>query len=173
MNKVILWVAQGFGAGRIPVAPGTFGSIVGLLWFALLLQLKSFGFFLTGTILGLALSVWLCGKGEQLLKQKDPGPVVFDEIAAMPVCFISWIALLMRNTGLPPSPGYFFSRQTWLWTLGVFAVFRLFDVIKPWPVRQSQALIGGWGITIDDLLAAFYVNAVVLVVVAFLPLPGR
>jgi phosphatidylglycerophosphatase A len=48
--------------------------------------------------------------------------------------------------------------------IGVFAAFRFFDVAKPWPVRQSQALPGGWGITVDDFLAAFYVNAVVLLV---------
>ena len=48
--------------------------------------------------------------------------------------------------------------------LGVFAAFRFFDATKPWPVRQSQALPGGWGITVDDVLAAIYVNALVLLV---------
>ena len=54
--------------------------------------------------------------------------------------------------------------RTWPLTLGVFALFRFFDVVKPWPVRQSQALPGGWGITVDDALAAVYVNGVVLAV---------
>jgi phosphatidylglycerophosphatase A len=173
VNKVLLWIAQGFGVGRVPVAPGTFGSLVGVLWFGLLLLPKSFGIFLTGTAAGLALSVWLCGVGEQEIGKKDPGSVVFDEIAAVPVCFISWIVLLMRNTGLPPAPGYFFSRRAWLGTLAVLAAFRFFDVVKPWPVRQSQSLIGGWGITVDDLLAAVYVNGVVLAVFAGVTLFNR
>jgi phosphatidylglycerophosphatase A len=50
---------------------------------------------------------------------------------------------------------------------GVFVAFRLFDVWKPWPVRQSQTLAGGWGVTIDDALAAVYVNVVVVVVLLF------
>ena len=49
-------------------------------------------------------------------------------------------------------------------TLGVFALFRFFDVLKPWPVQQSQSLPGGWGVTIDDVLAAIYVNLAVLLV---------
>ena len=166
MNKVLLWIAQGFGIGRIPVAPGTFGSLVGLLWFAVLLHAKSFGIFLAGTTGGIALSVWLCGVGEKLLNRKDPGPVVLDEIAAVPVCFVGWIAMMMHHSDSLPAPGYFFSPSTWLATLGVFVAFRLFDVVKPWPVRQSQSLPGGWGITVDDLLAAIYVNVVVLAVIA-------
>ncbi len=173
MNKVLLWIAQGFGIGRIPVAPGTFGSLVGLLWFALLLQSKSFGIFLAGAIAGLALSVWLCGVGEKLLNRRDPGSVVLDEIAAVPLCFISWIELVIRYSGSLPAPGYFFATRTWLPTLGVFAAFRLFDVVKPWPVRQSQSLSGGWGITVDDALAAVYVNIVVLLVFAGASLLNR
>jgi phosphatidylglycerophosphatase A len=166
VNKVLLWIAQGFGVGRIPVAPGTFGSLVGLLWFVLLLQLKSFGVFLAGGIIGLALSIWLCGAAEQLLNRKDPGSVVLDEIAAVPLCFVGWIVLEMRHSVSLPAAGYFFSASTWLPTLGVFVAFRLFDVLKPWPVRQSQSFPRGWGITVDDVLAAVYVNVVVLAVFA-------
>ena len=90
---VKLWIAQGFGVGRIPRAPGTFGSLVGVLWFGLLLMPGSMGIFIGGTIAAIALSVWLCGAGEQLLGQKDPGSVVLDEIAALPVCFLGWVAI--------------------------------------------------------------------------------
>lgn len=164
MNTVLLWIAQGFGVGRIPVAPGTFGSVVGLIWFALLLLTGNFWIFLTGSIIGLGLSVWLCGVGEKVLNAKDPGSVVFDEIAAIPICFMGWVAIQLCKTGSLPAPGHFFSKQNWLPTLGVFAAFRFFDVLKPWPVRQSQSLPGGWGVTVDDFLAAIYVNAVVLAV---------
>ena len=152
--------------GRIPVAPGTFGSLAGLLWCALLLLARSGWTFLGGTLAGLALSVWLCGVGEKILRQKDPGSVVFDEIAAMPICFVGWLGVVAWKTGSWPAPDYFLSKQTWLPAAGVFAAFRFFDVVKPWPVRQSQSLPGGWGITVDDTLAALYVNAVVLMAYA-------
>jgi phosphatidylglycerophosphatase A len=164
VNAFILWLAQGFGIGRIPVAPGTFGTAVGLVWFALLLLVGNLGLYVAGCIVGLGLSVWLCGAGEKILKMKDPGSVVADEIAAIPICFLGWVVVQLRHTGAFPTPEYFFSKQHLLPTLGVFAAFRLFDVWKPWPVRQSQSFPGGWGVTVDDALAAVYVNAVVLVV---------
>lgn len=162
MNGFLLWIAQGLGIGRIPVAPGTFGSLAGLLWFALLLLAGNGWGFSIGTIAGLALSVWLCGKAERILGQKDPGSAVLDEIAAMPVCFAGWLAVAAWKTHAWPGPEYFLSGHSWLSTIAVFAAFRFFDVVKPWPVRQSQSLPGGWGVTVDDVLAAAYVNAVAL-----------
>ena len=161
MNAFLLWLAQGFGVGRIPFAPGTFGSVVGLGWFALLLAAGNFWILLGGTVLGLAASVWLCGAGERILKQTDPGSVVMDEIAAIPVCFAGWVITRHAHNGVLPTVEYFFSEKTLWLTLGVFVLFRLFDVWKPWPVRQSQKLPGGWGVTTDDFLAALYVNAVI------------
>jgi len=166
VNAIFLWIAQGFGSGRIPVAPGTYGSIVGLAWFALLLLTGYLGLFLGGTFLGRALSVWLCGVGEKILGKTDPGSIVLDEITAIPLCFAGWLSALIWKTNAFPSPEFFFSKQNLLPTLGVFAAFRLFDVWKPWPVRQSQNLSGGLGVTMDDALAAIYVNVVVLAVYA-------
>jgi phosphatidylglycerophosphatase A len=161
---VKLWLAQGFGIGRVPVAPGTFGSILGLVWFGLLLSIGHVWCLIAGTAVGLGISVWLCGAAEKQLGQKDPGSVVLDEIAALPVCFVSWVALYFLRNGTLPSPHYFVSKRNWLLTLGVFAAFRWFDIWKPWPARQSQALPGGWGITIDDFLAALYVAILVLLI---------
>ena len=165
-----LWLAQGFGIGRIPVAPGTFGSGVGVLWFALLLLTGHAWLFVAGMLAAIALSVWLCGVAEQLLGKTDPGSVVLDEIAALPVCFLGLVAIKWYQTGSLPAPAGFFSSHGWLLTLGVFIAFRFFDVAKPWPIRQSQALPGGWGVTVDDVLAALYVNAVVLLIYAVKPL---
>lgn len=159
-----LWIAQGFGVGRIPVAPGTFGSVVGVLWFAMLLATGNPWLFSIGMIAGIGLSVSLCGLAEEILGQKDPGCVVLDEIAAMPVCFLVWVGILYTRNGSLPTPEYFFSPSNWLGTVAVFAAFRLFDVAKPWPVRQSQSLPGGWGVTVDDVLAAVYVNLLALLV---------
>jgi len=163
MNAFILWIAQGFGAGRIPVAPGTCGSLIGLLWFFLLLQTGNFWLYLIGTVLGLALSVWLCGKAERILNQTDPGSIVLDEIAAMPLCFVVWVA----RAEPWPVVNSFLGPRTWLLTALVFALFRIMDIAKPWPIRRSQRLPGGWGVTIDDALAAIYVAALSLLPALF------
>jgi phosphatidylglycerophosphatase A len=162
--SVALWLAQGFGVGRIPVAPGTFGSIVGVLWFLLLLAARNPGLYFVGTIAGIGVSVPLCGVAEKILKQCDPGSVVLDEIIALPICFFGWVGILYFKNGAMPAVEYFFSPGVWPLTLGVFAAFRFFDVLKPWPVRQSQSLPGGWGVTVDDVLAALYVNVVILLI---------
>jgi len=164
LNKLafILWIAQGFGVGGIPFVPGTFGSLVGLLWFALLVATGSIWFLLVGTVVGLCFSVGVVGVAEKILKQTDPGSVVLDEITAMPVCFLGWVAIDLARSGVMPGLDAFFSRSNWPLTLGVFVAFRFFDILKPWPIYQSQRLPGGWGVTIDDVLAAVYVNGVVL-----------
>jgi len=146
------------------VAPGTFGSVLGLLWFGVLLSSGQVWSLVSGTAMGLGISVWLCGAAEKALGKKDPSSVILDEITAMPVCFVSWVALYFLRNGTLPSPHYFVSKRNWFLTLGVLAAFRLFDIWKPWPVRQSQAWPGGWGITIDDFLAALYVAALVLLI---------
>jgi phosphatidylglycerophosphatase A len=151
-----LWVAQGLGCGNIPGAPGTFGSLLGVVWFALLLWPRSPILFAMGTAAGIALSVWLCGLAEKELGQKDPSSVVLDEIAALPLCFAAWLGVYFEKHQALPGPEYFFRQETWLLTAGTFVLFRIFDILKPWPLRQSQALPRGWGITADDLLAATY-----------------
>lgn len=165
-KRFLLWIAQGFGSGRVPVAPGTFGSIVGVLWFSVLLASGRLWVLIAGTLVGIALSVWLCDVAEKELRQKDPESVVLDEIAAIPICFFAWLLFVRSKIGSLPSLDYCLSEHHWLWVLAIFALFRLFDVAKPWPVRQSQSLRGGWGITIDDVLAALYVNLVVLLLEA-------
>jgi phosphatidylglycerophosphatase A len=164
-SSFTLWLAQGFGAGRIPFAPGTFGSLVGLVWFfTLLLASSSFWVYVLYTILGIGLSIWVCGTAERILKQTDPSSVVLDEIVALPVCFAGWVAILFFQSARMPTPEFFVSPPVLPLTLLVFAAFRFFDILKPWPVRQSQRLRGGWGVTIDDILAAVYVNLVFLAV---------
>jgi phosphatidylglycerophosphatase A len=163
-SRMALWVAQGFGVGRVPVAPGTFGSVVGLAWFAVLVAGGRLWVLVAGCVAGAVLSVWLCGIAEGLLGKKDPGSVVLDEIIAMPCCFLGWVGMVTWKTGTAPSLSYFFSGRHWLLIIGVFAAFRFFDVLKPWPANKSQSLPGGWGITVDDLLAAGYVNVAVVLV---------
>lgn len=157
-DNLALWVAQGFGAGRSPVAPGTFGSMAGLLWFALLVQPGALWLFCAGTVLGLAGSVWCCGAAERILKKTDPPSVVLDELAAIPACFLVPVLGEVVRTGQLPGLDRFFTGRGWVLTGAVFLLFRLFDILKPWPVRQIQKLPGGWGVTADNVLAAVYVN---------------
>lgn len=160
MRTLALWIAQGFGIGRIPFAPGTFGSALGLVWLALLLHTRNLWFYLGGTVLGLGLSVWLCGIAEKILQKKDPSSVVLDEIAAIPVCFSGFIILFSADGHGLPDPNAVFGHNIGE-TLWIFILFRIFDILKPWPIRWSQALPAGWGITIDDFLAAVYVQVLI------------
>jgi phosphatidylglycerophosphatase A len=160
-----LWVAQGFGVGWIPFAPGTFGSLLGLVWFATLVTTGSFWAYVAGAIEGIAFSIWLCDDAEKILGETDPGSVVLDEIIAIPFCFLPWIACEWWRHDALPDVSYFFSGRALWMTLGIVALFRVFDIWKPWPVRQVQRLPGGWGVTVDDLLAAIYVALISIVFV--------
>ncbi len=161
-DPLLVWIAQGFGSGRLKPGPGTWGSIVGLLWFAGLVETGSLWGYFGGILLSIPLSVWICGLAEKALGEQDPGSVVMDEIIAIPLCFCGWVMSHVHHTGRMPDAGYFFSAEHWLGVVGIFAAFRLFDIWKPWPVRQSQSLPGGWGVTVDDLLAALYVALLTL-----------
>lgn len=158
-ETVTVWLAQGFGVGRVPLAPGTWGSLVGLLWLAILVSTASFWLFLVGLAVGVALAIGVCGDAARILRQLDPPSVVLDEVAAVPVCFTPWVAWAWFQQQAMPSPASFFQAPAWVQTLILFAAFRLLDAAKPWPIRQSQRLPGGWGIVADDVLAALYVAA--------------
>ena len=165
-DSIILFLAQGFGAGRIPFAPGTFGSGVGMLWMGLLLATGSFWGYLGALFTGILFSVWCCGEAERILGKTDPGSVVLDEIVAIPLCFLGWMLARLHHAGTIPAPGELLAGGGWVFSLATFVAFRFFDIVKPWPVHQSQQLPGGWGVTTDDLLAALWVN---LALFAFLP----
>ncbi|MDB6039134.1 MAG: phosphatidylglycerophosphatase [Verrucomicrobiales bacterium] len=160
MDTFALWIAQGLGVGRIPIAPGTFGSLLGFAWFFLLLGLGDPVLFTGGAIGGIALSIWSAGRAEKILGKTDPGSVVIDEIIAIPFCFAG-LLLTHRDSAQLFHPAYF---QNHIGTLvAIFIAFRIFDILKPWPINRSQRLRAGWGITIDDLIAAAYANLIWLV----------
>ncbi|HAV64047.1 MAG TPA: hypothetical protein DCY13_16985 [Verrucomicrobiales bacterium] len=164
--RFVVWLAQGFGIGRIPWAPGTFGSLLGLAWFAALLQIALWQPLVSGAlfVIGLIASVWTCDAAEKILGEKDPGSIVLDEIIALPTCFLGWVFHLWLELDAMPSVDFFFGPTTWYLAAGVFLAFRFFDIVKPWPVKQSQELPKGWGVVMDDQLAAVYVNLVILAV---------
>jgi phosphatidylglycerophosphatase A len=125
---------------RLP-APGTWGSLAGLLYFAVFYYRAPIGAVLVGSAVASYLAVAFCGEAERRLRKTDPGEIVLDEVVAIPLCFLGWRTLL---TQAPP----------WALLLAGFLLFRLFDVVKPFGIRRLQALPGGWGVVADDLAAA-------------------
>jgi phosphatidylglycerophosphatase A len=157
MKGFALWVAQGFGVGRIPFAPGTFGSLVGVLWTLLLVKAGSLWLYLVGTLAGVILSVWLCSIAERILNQKDASSIVLDEIVALPICFLPWAAAEWARHGRLPQVESLLQPPSLYLTLALLTLFRIFDIAKVWPASRLERWPGGWGITADDVLAAIYV----------------
>jgi phosphatidylglycerophosphatase A len=133
-------VATGGYSGYAGIVPGTVGSLVGLVLYLPLAAIASIPVCLIATFALFFLGVLASGRMERTWRVKDPQPVVIDEIVGM------WISLLFVPTGA----GYF---------LAAFILFRIFDIIKPFPARQAELLAGGWGIMVDDVIAGIYANA--------------
>lgn len=153
-DRLLLLLAQGFGSGRLKPGPGTWGSVVGILWLILLLCASNPLVWAAGTLMGLWLAVPVCGRAEVILGKHDPGSVVLDEIAAMPLV---WLGPLLTPGGqlfaspVAPSAVAF---AYWPELVGGFVAFRIFDIAKPGPIRRVQHLRGGAGVVADDVLAA-------------------
>ena len=133
-----------WGVGYLPLAPGTFGSVVGI---GVFLLLKSLVFQVVGVVLVTVVGIWAASRTEQILRSKDPGKVVVDEVAGQ------MIALLPLTV--------FASGKVWI--IVSFILFRLFDIFKPYPARRFEALRGGLGIMADDLVAGVYAGLIVTV----------
>jgi phosphatidylglycerophosphatase A len=129
------------GIGRAPVAPGTAASALTVLalWLLGLSPLVLSVVLVAVTVLG----VWAADEAERVLGGKDPGAIVVDEVAGMT------LAVLL----VPPTPSAL---------LVAFVLFRLFDVLKPFPANVSQRLRGGLGVMVDDLVAGLYALALVV-----------
>jgi phosphatidylglycerophosphatase A len=131
------WLAFGFGAGTVPLAPGTAGTAVAVPVY-LLLSRASLPVYLLAVAAVCVFGVWLCGRTARELGVHDHPGIVWDEIAGY----------LITMVGAPTAP-------LW-WVLG-FILFRVFDIAKPWPIRWVDRRVGGgWGIMFDDMLAGAY-----------------
>lgn len=147
MARIVLrhpagWIATGLGSGLSPRAPGTVGSLVAVapwLW----LRGLPLPLYLAVVLAGFALGVWAANWTIRRIGREDPGLVVIDEFVGL------WIALIALPDG-------------WAWLLAGFALFRLFDIAKPWPVGWADRKIkGGLGTMVDDAIAGLYALALV------------
>jgi len=136
------WIASGFGSGFSPRAPGTVGTIAALLpwWWLRALPLP---YYVATILAAFAIGVWASAWGVRRSGVQDPQLVVWDEFVGV------WIALVAAPIG-------------WTWMLAGFALFRLFDIWKPWPVSWADEKIGGGlGVMLDDVFAGIYALIVI------------
>ena len=138
--RKITWIATGIGFGYAPVAPGTVGAIWGipLAWLVAHLHLPAQVAVLIGLYL---IGIPICTTAARHLQKKDPGEVVWDEIATVPIAFVGLSDTLLA--------------RPWLLLVG-FAFHRFFDILKPAPVRNLERLPDGIGIMTDDVAAGIY-----------------
>lgn len=137
MSNPIHCLAFGFGSGLAPKAPGTFGTLVAVPLYLLLDQLSLLPYILV-VIIAFVIGVFLCGKTATDLGVHDHPGIVWDEFVGF------WITMIAAPAG-------------WLWIVIGFALFRLFDIWKPWPIRFFDKNVeSGLGIMIDDVLAGIY-----------------
>ena len=139
------WLATCFKIGHLPIAPGTWGSLVAIigwwLWLQYLDPLVFIVLIITIFIIGVfATNIIIDHTGE-----KDPSRVIIDEVAGQ------WVGLLILPDGM-------------LYIAGAFLLFRFLDILKPWPIRQMEQFPKGWGVMLDDTLAGLLTLGLIQVV---------
>ena len=143
-------IAFGFGAGLMPKAPGTWGTLVAIPIYFLALRIGGIPAVLACAMVLFGIGVWASSVTGRALGVADHGGIVIDEIAA----FVLVLAFVPAG---------------WLWLATAFVLFRIFDIVKPWPISYfDRTLKGGFGVMFDDLLAAIGAIAVLLLLRSFL-----
>lgn len=133
-RDLAFWLATGLGSGLAPKAPGTFGSLAALLPWLLLRELPAWAYLLVVATTFL-IGVWACSRLIEQLGSEDPGMAVIDE----------WVGLWLTLFLVPAH---------WAWVLTGLLLFRLFDILKPWPIGWlDRRLHGGFGAMADDAAA--------------------
>lgn len=142
------FIACGFGVGAMPWIPGTFGTLVGIIFYLLLRQLPLLIYCII-TLFFLFVGVVVSGVTNRRFGTEDHSAIVFDEIVGFLIVMISI-----------PKKNYFI--------LAGFFLFRIFDIWKPWPIRWLEKNTkGGWGVMVDDIAAAFYAWIILMIGVYF------
>ncbi len=141
------FLALGFGSGLAPKAPGTFGTLVAIP-IVCLLSLAGPIWFISFLLLGSVLGIYICGKTAEDVGEHDHGAIVWDEVMGYTLTML-------------------FVPISWQTVLAGFVLFRVFDIVKPWPIRWCDKRVhGGFGIMLDDLLAALPALALIHAAIA-------
>jgi phosphatidylglycerophosphatase A len=143
MKRLAVLLATSGGAGYAPIAPGTAGSAVGVVIYLLTYKLSAVAQIALVVVVSIV-GIWASDEGARHFQRDDPGQVVIDEVAGQ------LLTLLLTGVG-------------WIGAIVGFFIFRVLDVIKPWPARRLEHLHGGLGIMADDLMVALYGNILVRV----------
>ncbi len=148
MNLLIKFIATGAGTGYVSIAQGTAGSLLALILFWILPTPSPIPFVIFVLLL-MAIGIYVASAVEQEVIARlgpvagtDPGIIVIDEIVGM----------LFALIAIP---------KTTKWMIIAFLLFRVFDIVKPFPARRSERLPGGWGIMMDDVIAGIYANLLI------------
>ncbi len=156
MNKPQVWtnpihfLAFGFGSGLAPKAPGTFGTVAAIPIYLLLVLADSLSVYLIATAIISTVGIWICDKTSKDLGVHDHSGIVWDEIAGYLITMI-----------MVP--------LTWYWIIAGFILFRIFDILKPWPISWlDKKVSGGFGIMVDDILAGLFALGIMQLLIAFL-----
>ena len=133
-------LSLGFGSGLMPFAPGTFGTLVAIPFYLFIAQLDV-PYYLAFIVFAFGLGVYLCQYTSAALGVHDHSGIVWDEFVGF------WITMIAVPV-------------TWQWIVAGFVLFRVFDIVKPWPVKVVDTrMTGGFGIMFDDVLAGLYALA--------------
>ena len=150
MEKIAFFIWTAGFAGLVPVAPGTAGSVVGLVLLILVRATRNDWIEVLVLVIVVAVGTWSASAAERHYRREDPGEIVIDEVAGM------MLTLLWLPSG-------------WVSFLVGFLAFRFFDIVKPFPARLAERLPGGVGVMADDLVAGLYGYASVWTVLWLLP----
>ena len=151
MEKIAFFIWTAGFAGLVPVAPGTAGSVVGVVLLILVrAAARNDWIELLVLVMVMVVGTWSASVAERHYCREDPGEVVVDEVAGM------MLTLLWLPSG-------------WIPFLVGFLAFRFFDIVKPFPARLAERMPGGWGVMADDLVAGLYGYASVWTVLWLLP----
>lgn len=152
-SRIATGIATAGFAKKVPFAPGTFGSLIGLpIYYVMSFFPLPVVFF--GLVGFIVFASWIAGEAEKALGDKDPGCIVIDEIAGMAVTFFA---------------------VDFSWTIGIagFVLFRFFDILKPFPIRYlEKRYSGGFGVVIDDVAAGVMSNLVLRIGLLAAALPA-
>ena len=150
LRRIGVFIATCAYVGYAPVAPGTFGSVVGLAVFYVVRHQRSTAVEVAVIVALAAVGLWSATEAEHHFGGIDPGPVVIDEVIGMLIT-LAFIPVNMAGA------------------IVAFLIFRFLDVVKPWPARRLEQLPGGIGVVLDDMMAGVYGNVVMWGLVSLLP----